>query len=92
MAYPKLNGDPELLKLRTEDGDIRELTYKREKHDYENTLVSLKIDNTYHGKNFQSINKNFFLIFSEIFNRIGRYYKFLITINCQSQSGISYSK
>ena len=48
MAYPKLNGDPKLFELRGKDFEIRELNYRREKHDYENILISLKIHKTYH--------------------------------------------
>ena len=47
MTYPNLNQDPELLKIETEDDEIDELKYKTEKHDHENILKSLKIDNDY---------------------------------------------
>ena len=44
MAYPNLNGDPELLKIKRDD-EIKNLKYQKEKHDHENILKSLKIDN-----------------------------------------------
>ena len=44
-TYPSLNNDPELLQMKTKDDEIKDLHYKREKHDYENILKSLKIDN-----------------------------------------------
>ena len=45
MAYPNLKIDTELLKIKTKDDQLGELQYKTEKHDYENILDSLKIDN-----------------------------------------------
>ena len=45
MAYPNLNIEAELLKLRTKDDQLREVQYKTEKYDHENTLKSLKSDN-----------------------------------------------
>ena len=50
MAHPNLNDDPELLKIKTKDDQIKELQYKTEKHDYENIVKSLKIDNEYYKK------------------------------------------
>ena len=32
MIYPKLNIDPEMLKLTTKGDEIKERKYKREKH------------------------------------------------------------
>ena len=37
--------DPELLKIKTRDDEIKNLKYQKEKHDHENILQSLKIDN-----------------------------------------------
>ena len=50
MAYPKLNNDPELLKIKRKDDENKEIKYKTEKHDQEKILKSLKIVNEYHGK------------------------------------------
>ena len=34
--YPKLIKDPELLKIKTKDDEIKDLKFKTEKHDQEN--------------------------------------------------------
>ena len=39
------NNEPELLKIQTRDDEIRDLKYKTEKHEYENSLKFLNIDN-----------------------------------------------
>ena len=39
--------DVELLNIKTKDDQLNELQYKTEKHDHENFLKSLKIDNEY---------------------------------------------
>ena len=44
-TYPNLNNEPELLKIKTRDDEIKKLKYQTEKHEYENILKSLKIDN-----------------------------------------------
>ena len=44
-TYPNLQNDPELLRVKTKDDEIKDLKYKTEKHDYENILNSPKIDN-----------------------------------------------
>ena len=50
-TYPILKiGDPTLLKITTKDDQLKELQYKAEKHDQENILKSLKIDNEYYKK------------------------------------------
>ena len=43
MAYPKLNNDEELLKMKTKGDEIKDLKYKTEKHDDENILKSIEI-------------------------------------------------
>ena len=43
--YPDLKNEPELLKIKTRDDEIKNLKYQTEKHDFENILKSLKIDN-----------------------------------------------
>ena len=45
MAYPNTKGDPKLLKVKTKEDQLKDLQYKTEKHDHENILKSLKIDN-----------------------------------------------
>ena len=48
ITYRSFNNDPELLKIKTKVDDIKDLNYKSEKHDHENILKSLKIDNEYY--------------------------------------------
>ena len=55
--YPNLKTEAELLKITTKDDEIRELKYKTEKHDHENILKSLKVDNEYYKKNYKNLNK-----------------------------------
>ena len=45
--YLDLKKEPELLKIKTRDGGIKSLKYQTEKHDHENILKSLKVDNGY---------------------------------------------
>ena len=57
-GYPKLKTDDvELLKTKTKDDQLKELQYKTEKHDHENILKSLKVDNEYYKKKYKSLNK-----------------------------------
>ena len=44
-TYPDLKNEPELLKIKTRDDEIKNLNYQTEKHDKENILKSLKVDN-----------------------------------------------
>ena len=55
--YPDLKYEPELLKIKTRDDQLKELQYKTERHDYENILKSLKVDNEYYKKKYKSLNK-----------------------------------
>ena len=65
--YPDLKNEPELLKIKTRDDEIRNLKYQTEKHDYENLLKSLKSDNEYYKKKFKNLNKKkVLLIITEI--------------------------
>ena len=59
MAYPNLNiyEEPKLLKFETKDDELKELQYKSEKHDHENLLKSLKIDNEYYKEKNKNLNK-----------------------------------
>ena len=65
-ANPNLNNDPEMLKIKTKDDEIKDLKYKTEKHDHENILKSLKIDNEYYKKKYKKLNKKVLLIITEI--------------------------
>ena len=67
-TYPKLNNEPELLKIKTRDVEIENLKYQTEKDYHENILKSLKIDHEYYTKKYKSLNKKkVLLIITEIF-------------------------
>ena len=67
MTYPNLNIEPELLKIKTRDDEIKGLNYQQEKHDHENILKSLKSDNEKYKKIYKSLNKKkILLIITEI--------------------------
>ena len=58
---------PELLKIKTTDDEIKILKYQSEKHDVENILKSLEIDNEYYKKKLKNLNKKkVLLIITEI--------------------------
>ena len=66
-TYPNLNNEPELLKIRSKDDQLKELQYRTEKHDHENILKSLKSDNESYKKKYKSLNKKkVLLIITEI--------------------------
>ena len=66
-TYPDLKNEPELLKIRTRDDEIKNLKYQTEKHDHENILKSLKSDNEYYKKKYKNLNKKkVLLIITEI--------------------------
>ena len=66
-TYPNLNNEPELLKIKTQADEIKNLKYQTEKHDHENILKSLKADNGYYKKNYKNLNKmKVLLIITEI--------------------------
>ena len=66
-SYPDIKNEPELLKIRTRDEEIKTLKYQTEKHDHENILKSLKSDNQYYTKKYKSLNKKkVLLIVAEI--------------------------
>ena len=44
-TYPNLINDPEFLKLRTKDDEIKNSKYRTEKHHLEKLMKSLKVDN-----------------------------------------------
>ena len=56
-AYPDLKNEPELLKIKTRDDEIKNIKYQTEKHDHENILKSLKSDNESYKKKYKSQNK-----------------------------------
>ena len=56
-TYPNLSVELELLKTKTRDDEIKNLKYQTEKHDHENILKSLKVDNEYYRKKIESLNK-----------------------------------
>ena len=56
-TYPDLKNEPELLKIKTRDDEIKNLKYQTEKHDHENILKSLKSDNEYYKKKYKRLNK-----------------------------------
>ena len=61
-TYPDLKTEPELLKIKTRDDEIKSLKYQTEKHDHENILKSLKSDNESYKKKYKSLNKKKILI------------------------------
>ena len=62
-----MNNDRELLKIKTKDEESKDLKFRTEKHDHENILKSLEIDDEYHKKRYQSLNKKkILLIIAEI--------------------------
>ena len=56
-THPNFNNEPELLKTKTREDEIKNLKYQTEKHDHENTLKSLKLDNEHYKKKIRSLNK-----------------------------------
>ena len=60
--YPDLKKEPELLRRRNRDDEIENLKYQTEKHDHENILKSLKVDNEYYKKKYKSLNKKKILL------------------------------
>ena len=65
--YPDLKNEPELLKIKTRDDEIKNLKYQTEKHDHINILKSLKVDNNYYKKKYKFLNKEkVLLIITEI--------------------------
>ena len=62
-----MNNEPELLKIKTRDDDIKNHKYKTENYDQENILKSLEIDNEYYEKKYKILNKKkVILIITEI--------------------------
>ena len=66
-GYPNINNEPELLKTKTRDDEIKNLKYQTEGHAHEKILKSLKIDKEYYKKRYKSLNrKKIILIITEI--------------------------
>ena len=66
-TYPDLKNEPELLKIKTKDDQLKELQYRTEKHDHGNILNSLMADNEKFKKIYESlIKKKILLIITEI--------------------------
>ena len=64
---PDLKNEPELLKIKTKDEQLKEVQYRQEKYDHENILKSLKVDNEYYKKKYKNLNKKkVLLIITEI--------------------------
>ena len=57
MAYPKLNIDTEQLEIETKNDQLKKLQNKIEKHDHENILKSLKIDNENYKTKYKPLDK-----------------------------------
>ena len=56
-TYPDLKNEPEFLRIKTRDDEIKNLKYQIEKHDFESILKSLKSDNEKNKKKYKSSNK-----------------------------------
>ena len=57
MTYPDLNNEPELLKIKSGDDEIKNIKYQAEKHDHQNILKIPKIDYEYYKKKYKSLKK-----------------------------------
>ena len=49
-TYLDINNEPDLLKIKTREDEIKNLKHQTEKHDHENILKSLKIDFEYYKR------------------------------------------
>ena len=63
--YPDLKNEPESLKIKKRDDEIKNLKnqtenlqYQNEKHNHDIILKSLKVDNEYYKKKYKSPKKN----------------------------------
>ena len=66
-TFPNLNNDSDLLKVKKRGDEIKNLKYQTEKHDHENILKNLRIDNEHYKKKYKSLNeKKIKLIITEI--------------------------
>ena len=66
-TYSNLNNEPELLKMKTKNDEVKDSNYKTEEHNSDILLKSLEIDNEYYKKKYKSLGeKKVLLIISEI--------------------------
>ena len=49
-TYPVWNNEPELLRIKNRNDEIKNLKYQTEKHDHKSILKSLKNDNKKYNK------------------------------------------
>ena len=64
MSYLGITNEPELLKTKTRDDEIKNLKYQTEKHDYENLLRTLQANSEKYKKKYKSLNKMKVLLLS----------------------------
>ena len=57
ITYPTLKKEPDLLKTKTRDDEIKKFKYQTEKHVHENILKSLKIDKEYYKQRHRIFSK-----------------------------------
>ena len=62
-TYPNLNNQPEVLKIKTGDDEIKNLKYHTEELDHENILKSLKNDDEHYKKKYNNIYRKKVLLF-----------------------------
>ena len=51
IKYPIINIEPELLKIKKRDDEIKNFKHQIEKHDHQNILKCLKTDENIIGRN-----------------------------------------
>ena len=49
-TYPKLNNDPEMVRIKTRGEESKNLKNQTEKHDHKNISSSVKTDNEFYKK------------------------------------------
>ena len=57
MTYPDLKNEPELLKIKTRDDEIKNLKYQTERHDHENILKSPKLTMNIIKKKYKNLKR-----------------------------------
>ena len=61
-TYPNINNEPELIKIKTRDDEIKNFKYQTEKNDHEKILKSPKIDNVHYKRMYKSLKKQKLLL------------------------------
>ena len=56
-TYPNTNNEPQVLKMKARDDEIKNLKYQTENHDLEKILKSLKIDSQFYKKKHKNLKK-----------------------------------